>query len=96
VGEPVKGKDKSMEVQIVSIRRNDDGKVEYIPQCQISSAGEDATLEEYINKKTGKPDPIIRYASNRFVHMSTVYHQGRRVMNKATGELVEVENLSEW
>jgi len=49
-----------------------------------------ADLVPYNNKISGASDPMIRYAHNRFIHVSTVRAKGWRVQDAETGEPISV------
>jgi hypothetical protein len=57
----------------------------------------EAEFKEYINKITGKPDPMIVYAPGRFVHMSTIILRFNfQVQNIKTGEIINIPDLNDF
>lgn len=77
-----------MKVQVI----NESGK----PQKMLLGIHTtEAEFQEYTNKITGKPDPMIVYAPRRFVHMSTVHRYGFKVKNLKTGDIIEIPDLNQ-
>jgi hypothetical protein len=61
------------------------------PQDILKIGHTEAELQEYTNKITNKPDPMIVYAPARFAHMSTIIERFHyQVQNIETGEIVEM------
>ena len=51
------------------------------PFCLAPGIGTEGVVDEYINKKTGLPDPRVIFDTGRFLHVDTIRNNGGFIKN---------------